>query len=130
MTTLQANLIQNGNTSWVLEFTGETGEKDFQLASIKDISPILEYSLQLQAHSLKINLNATERIDSQRLQLLLMIQQQFAKENVSVILGNPNIHLRRLLRVMQFDRVFEIEEDNRLETVLLLGSYFIHTVVV
>ena len=95
MTTLQANLVQNGNTSWVLEFTSETGEKDFQLASIKDISPILEYSLKFQTHSLKINLSGTERLDSQGLQLLLTIQQQLDKEKVSVILSNPNVHLRR-----------------------------------
>ena len=59
------------------------------------------------------------------MQLLLTIQQYLAKEKIQVILCNPNVRLRRLLRVMQFDRVFEIEEDNFLGTVMLFGPYII-----
>jgi anti-anti-sigma factor len=121
MTTLQAKLIRNeGHGIWVLEFAATPDQRNFQLASVKDLTPVLEYLLQLQAHKLTIDLAATERLDSQALQLLLVMQRQFSKEKIQVVLRNPSVHLRRLLRVMQFDRVFEIEEDNRSGTATII----------
>lgn len=125
MTTLQAKFVQNSNASWVLESMSGVDSRIFPLASIKDLIPIREYLLQLQAQKLRIDLLTTERLDSQGMQLLLTVQQYLAKEKIQVILCNPNVRLRRLLRVMQFDRVFEIEEDNFLGTVMLLGPHII-----
>ena len=123
MTILQAKFVQAGNASWVLESMSDVDSRIFPLASIKDLISIREYLLQLQAQKLRIDLLTTERLDSQGMQLLLTIQQCLAKEKIQVILCNPNVRLRRLLRVMQFDRVFEIEEDNFLGTVMLLSLY-------
>lgn len=113
MIVLQAKFVQNSYGFWSLEFMDAIDQRTFQLASVKDLKPVLEYLLQLQARKLTIDLTATERLDSQGLRLLLVMQRQFSKEKIQIVLRNPNVRLGRLLRVMQFDRVFEIEEDNR-----------------
>jgi anti-sigma B factor antagonist len=67
-----------------------------------------------QAHvkKLLIDLTGVEFIDSHGLRVLLNAHKDFSNEDVQIVLQNPNPHLKRLLRIMQFDRVFEIESND------------------
>jgi anti-anti-sigma factor len=72
----------------------------------------LQRILETQAHKLVIDLSGIERFDSLGLQLLLLIYRQLADHQFRIILRNPSPHLQRILRIMQIDRLFQVEHLN------------------
>lgn len=105
MTKLTAELVHKDN-QWTLKFIGEV---DFATAQPMWLSGILDTIAKAQAQTLIIDLTATKLIDSQGLRLLLDIQKACSQHGIQVMLQNPNHHLHRLFRIMQFSRLFVIE---------------------
>lgn len=107
------SIISRNNDTWTMNLVGniELDSPDLMRFSDQDVS-LLKELVQAGAKRLFIDLTATESIDSQGLRLLLNAQKEFARQNVQIVLQNPNPHLRRLFRIMQFDRVFVIESDH------------------
>jgi anti-anti-sigma factor len=98
--------------SCVLKLIGNVESRNHHLMWFFDSSEaLLQAVVAAGAHKLVVDLTATDRIDSEGLRRLLYAQQDFAKQNVEMVLRNPNPHLRRLLRIMQFDLVFPIETE-------------------
>ena len=75
------------------------------------VTNILEEMSDSQPQTLIIELTFTKTIDSKGLSLLLTLQKVLAEQQVNITLKNPNQHLRDLFRIMQFDRLFKIDQD-------------------
>ena len=105
MDRLTATIVQDGH-NWILKLVG-----DVSISSTKPfwIVEILKEVTEGRLESLVIDLSGVEYIDSQGFKFLLDIQKAVTKEGIRVVLQNPAAHLRRLLRIMQFDRIFVIE---------------------
>jgi anti-anti-sigma factor len=107
---LNTEFTCQGDGVCVLKLIGNVESRNHHLMWFFDSSEaLLENVIAAGAQKLVIDLTATDRIDSEGLRRLLYAQQDFAKQNVLMVLRNPNPHLRRLLRIMQFDLVFTIE---------------------
>ena len=111
MSQLTTDLIRN-NERWVLKLVGNLDSDTSHLMWCADSSTsLLKELTQAGVRKLCIDLTATESVDSQGLRLLLNAHKEFSKEEIQIILQNPNSHLRRLFRIMQFDRIFVIEAN-------------------
>ena len=112
MEPLSTELTQNNEDTWTLKLIGTVGPRTHQLMwSAESSASLLKELVAAKAKKLSIDLTRAERFDSHGLRLLLNAQKEFAKENIQIILRNPNSHLNRLFQIMQFDRAFEIEFD-------------------
>ena len=95
---------------WTLKLKGNIDSTTADLMWSTDNSNILLKEMaQARVKKLLINLTNVEYIDSHGLRILLNAHKDFSIENIQIVLQNPNPHLKRLLRIMQFDRVFVIE---------------------
>ena len=96
--------------TWILSLRGSVESQNHYLMWFFDSSDtLLEELVGASAKKLVIDLVDTERIDSEGFRRLFKIRQELAKKNIEITLRNPNEHLSRLLHIMQFDQVFEIE---------------------
>lgn len=96
--------------TWMLSLRGSVESQNHYLMWYFDSSDtLLEKLVAASATKLVINLVDADRIDSEGFRRLFKIRQELAKKNIEIALRNPNEHLSRLLRIMQFDQVFEIE---------------------
>lgn len=113
MTKVKANLWQDSPSVWTLKIDNGIGQEDFQSLSAGEDNAILQRLVKAQAQNLVIDLAAAERFGSLGLQLLLLLHKQLAPQNIQIVLRHPSNHLQRLLRIMQFDRIFRIvvEDD-------------------
>ena len=110
MDKLQSELTQKSNGVWVLKLIGSIGSETYQsIWTTSDSATLLKQLIEAKAHKLVIDLSETERIDSNGLRLLLNAHKEFSKEEIPIVLQNPNSHLHRLFLIMQFDRVFTID---------------------
>lgn len=108
---LTTELIRDSEI-WTLKLFGNVDSSTSHLMWFSDSSTsLLKELVQARVKILLIDLARTEFIDSQGLRLLLNAHKEFSKENIQIVLQNPNAHLKRLFRIMQFDRVFDIESD-------------------
>ena len=115
MARFEMKLIQDAHGIWILEIIGNVDCENFQLTSTIENSAIVKRLTEVQAQTLVVDLSAAEQFDSLGLQLLLVLHKQLASHHIQIVLRQPNAHLRRVLRIMQFDRVFRVEaEDNHL----------------
>ena len=92
---------------WTLKLIGDVNidQNDFW---VEDISNLLQQNL---VKSLAIDLSRSDQPDSRGLRFLLDIQEACSGYGITVVLRHPSDHLRRLLRIMQFDRIFIVEPD-------------------
>jgi anti-anti-sigma factor len=112
MTELTTDLIRQEN-EWILKLNGAIDSNSLYLMWFMDSSAsLLKEMKQNGANKLLIDLTNVETIDSQGLRMLLSAQKEFSREDVSIRLKNPNSHLKRLFRIMQFDRVFDVIHSN------------------
>jgi anti-anti-sigma factor len=110
MDKLQSQLTQNSNGVWTLKLIGSIGSETYQsIWTTSDSAALLKQLVEANAYKLVIDLSEIERIDSNGLRLLLNAHKEFSKQEISIVLRNPNSHLHRLFLIMQFDRVFNIE---------------------
>jgi len=111
MTKLTTELARNGE-AWTLKLMGSVDSGTTHLMWFTDSSAsLLEELVEARAKKLIVDLTHANSIDSHALRLLLNAHREFSKENIEIILQNPNPHLKRLFRIMQFDRVFTVEPD-------------------
>ena len=104
--------LTRDSEGWTLKLFGNVDSSTSHLMWFNDSSTsLLKELVQAHVKKLLIDLTNTEFIDSHGLRLLLNAHKEFSKENIEIVLQNPNAHLKRLFRIMQFDRVFIIESD-------------------
>ncbi len=105
--------ITHTDNNWVLKITGSIDTTNHHLLGSIGIKQFLvEDMVETHAHKFIIDLSQTERLDSQGLRHLYDIYRLFVSTNIQVVLQNPNSHLLRLFRIVQFDKVFEIDNKN------------------
>ena len=110
MDELSTELTQESGDTWRLKIIGSVGPKTYQLMwSVDSSASLLRKLIDENAKKLLIDLTQAERFDSHGLRLLLGAQKEFTKENVLIVLRNPNPHLNRLFQIMRFDQAFTIE---------------------
>jgi len=99
--------------AWILKLNGHVNSSTAHLMWSTDSSAsLLKEMMQVQVKKLVLNLTNVEFIDSHGLRVLLNTHKEFSAENIQIALQNPNPHLKRLLRIMQYDRVFVIESSD------------------
>lgn len=109
MDKLPTKLIRHSD-DWTLELSGNVDANTAHLMWIAESGePLLKEMTQAQVKRLIVDLTEVEFIDSHGLRNLLNAHRDFSGQNIQIVLQNPNSHLKRLLRIMQFDRVFIIE---------------------
>lgn len=108
---LERKSSQNPYDSWWLEINGTVPAETFQLAPAIENNFILQRMLQAASNELVIDFSSLKEFDSRGLQLLLMLYRQFSPQSIQIVLRNPHPYLSRVLRIMQFDRVFKVEID-------------------
>jgi anti-anti-sigma factor len=105
--------LTRDNDTWILKLEGYVDSRTAHLMWSADSSTsLLQEMTQAHVKKLLIDLTGVEFIDSHGLRVLLNAHKDFSNEDVQIVLQNPNPHLKRLLRIMQFDRVFEIESND------------------
>jgi anti-sigma B factor antagonist len=98
---------------WLLKLNGNIDSATAPLMwSTDNSAALVQEMVQAQVKKLAIDLTDVDFIDSHGLRVLLNAHKDFSHENIQIILQNPNPHLKRLLRIMQFDRVFVIETND------------------
>ncbi|MBE7469524.1 MAG: hypothetical protein DPW09_09290 [Anaerolineae bacterium] len=101
------------NDVWCLKLNGNVDVATAHLMwSTDNSASLVKEMVQAKVKKLAIDLTGVDFIDSHGLRVLLNAHKDFSHENIQIILQNPNPHLKRLLRIMQFDRVFVIEVDD------------------
>ncbi|MBI1881212.1 MAG: STAS domain-containing protein [Chloroflexi bacterium] len=98
---------------WWLELNGAVDRETFQLPSAIENGVILDKMVEAHAQKLVIDLTTLEAFDSGGVQLLVMLYKQFSEQNMRIALRNPSPYLSRVLRIMQLDRLFELESDEK-----------------
>ncbi len=105
--------LDRQSEAWTLKLKGSVDSNTADLMWSADSSAsLLKEMMQARVKKLLIDLTHIEFIDSHGLRVLLNVHKDFSKENIKIVLQHPNPHLKRLLRIMQFDRVFEIESND------------------
>jgi anti-anti-sigma factor len=111
MPPLRIEFHDNDDYSCTLQWIGSVESKNCHLMWFFDNSEtLLQHLNDVNANRLIIDLSAADRVDSEALRRLFQARQNFLRHNIRIILRQPNPHLRRLLRIMQFDQIFTIEE--------------------
>ncbi len=112
MIDLTARLTSKSNGDWIIVLQDKDENNGYHPnISTDSMAYLLEQMVEAKAQRLIIDLSTTERIDSQGMKILLDMHQMFSKENIPIVLQNPNSHLYRLLQIMQFTHIFEINFD-------------------
>lgn len=106
---LERRNSRDPNESWWLELNGVTPAQAVQLDAAIENNVILQHMLKLASDELVIDFSHLKEFDSHGLLLLLRLSQQFSPQNIQIVLHNPSTYLSRVLRIMQFDRVFKVE---------------------
>jgi anti-sigma B factor antagonist len=112
MSKLSTELTRRSDV-WTLKLHGNVDSNTAHLMWSADNSTALLKELTVaRVKKLLLDLTDLDFIDSHGLRVLLNVHKDFSSENIQIILQNPNPHLKRLLRIMQFDRVFTIEPND------------------
>lgn len=105
--------LTHQNDVWTLKLSGNIDSATAnQMWSTDNSASLLKEMVQAQVKKLALDLSEVDFIDSHGLRVLLNAHRDFSNENIQIILQYPNPHLKRLLRIMQFDRVFVIESND------------------
>lgn len=102
---LMTEFVQHGS-KWSIRPVGDINASTSTLW-IPDILQTLE---KTQARLLVIDLTQVENVDAYGLRLLLTLKKELFLRNIQIELLNPTPNLRRLFRILQFDRTFVIKK--------------------
>ncbi len=109
---LTTELTQTGVAESTLTLVGTVDISTQHLIwNVEADTNLLEKLAATHIKVLIIDLSQVARIDSLGLRMLLSIQKEATERDIKVILKNPNSHLSRLFKIMQFDKLFAIEFD-------------------
>jgi anti-anti-sigma factor len=107
--TLATQLTQADDV-WTLKIIGFVNASTSYLMLYTDSSQsLLKKLIEAEAKALVIDLSEADGVDSHGLRLLIDAQKEFSAKDIQIILRQPNAHLSRLFRIMQFDRLFTVE---------------------
>lgn len=106
---LTPELIHEGNNIWRLKLTGDFSEYNYNLVRLTGDKNFFSQLDQSDAQRLIIDLANVDRLDSGGMMFLLITHKKAVVRNIPVTLQNPNSHMARLLRIMSFDHIFDIE---------------------
>lgn len=113
MTKLTAKLIRNEHKDWVLRVDnfkgGESGYLEWSVSETGHSSN--DHLTGIYIQQLVIDLSAADHVDSRGIRLLFDAYRQFAPKGTEIVLLNPGAQLHRLLKIMQFNRLFTIKTD-------------------
>jgi len=110
---LEIDLSHDNPDVWTLKLSGSVDITNHHLLwSIYGEQALLEKILETEAKKLVIDLSEVDRMDSQGLRHLHDIYRLFESTDIQLTLKNPNSHLYRLLQIMQFDTIYNVEFDN------------------
>lgn len=112
MERLVTRLTRNGGSVWLLELIDSADREAFRQMTDTEIPAIMNILKQTEVQKLVIDLTMAQDFDSGGLQFLCRVQKQLVGRNIPIILRNPSAHLRQILRIMQFDQLFEIKFDD------------------
>lgn len=105
--------INYGRDEWTVKLTSTVHSATIRFMLVTDHeSSLLKRLVQAGIEKLIIDLTEVETIDANGLRRLLRAKREFVEAGIQIILKNPNPHLKRLLRIMGFDRTFIIEPDD------------------
>jgi anti-anti-sigma factor len=108
---LETRLSHDIHDTWILQLIGAMDQQNFDLMTAFESRTISAQLIQAQAKKLIIDLAATQRLGSQGRQFIMLLSKQLAGHDIRIVLKNPDPHLKRLLRLMQFDHIFDIQFD-------------------
>ncbi|MBE7467665.1 MAG: STAS domain-containing protein [Anaerolineales bacterium] len=108
---LVTRLTRDANRIWLLEFLGAADQEVFYQVTETEIPAILKILERSEVGKLVVDLTTSQDFNSRGLEFLHRMYQQLAGRNIAIILRNPSVHLRQVLRIMQLDQAFEIEFD-------------------
>ena len=100
--------LNNSKTEWLLNLNGDIDLETYQRLEQGDLDPLCQEVLQAGAKKITIDLATAKRLDSVGLQLLLLIHKKCT--GTQIILRNPVASVNRVLQILQFDRIFTIEQ--------------------
>jgi anti-anti-sigma factor len=112
---LEKKLSYDPRDAWWLELNGGVEREAFQLAPAIENNAILQRVQKAKAQKLVVDLTTTKDFDSRGVQLLLILYRQLIDQHIQLVLRNPTVYLSRVLRIMQIDRIFEVEFDENPE---------------
>lgn len=102
---LMTEFIQK-DSNWTLKLVGDIDASTSTLW----VPGILRKLEKTHAQLLAIDLTEVENIDAYGLRLLLTLKKELFKRNIQIELRNPTPNLRRLFRILQFERTFVIKK--------------------
>lgn len=104
-------LTRDANRIWLLEFFGTATLEDLRQIPAGEINGILNLLKKTEVQKLIVDLSPIQNFSSRDLQVLVTLYKELVQHNVAIVLRNPGPYLSRVLRIMQLDRMFEIEPD-------------------
>jgi anti-anti-sigma factor len=95
--------------TWTLTLSGSIDQRSFNRLGIAASETVLEQLSLARAKKLIIDLTAVEQLGSPGLQFLLLLKKQLANQRTQISLRSVQPHFKRILQIMQLDRLFEVE---------------------
>ncbi len=113
-TSLNTELIYDNKDIWLLKLIGTINPTNHHLLWHVDSYAVLAKKvLETEAKTLIIDLTEVKRMDSQGLRHFYDLYRAFVSTDVQIILKNPSKHLKRIFHIVQFDKIFTIEFDDK-----------------
>lgn len=109
---LMTRLTREASSVWLLELADATDQEVFRQMTDIETPAIMNILEQAGVQKLVVDLTMAQDFDSRGLQFLCRMHKQLVERNIPIILRNPSAHLRQILRIMQFDQLFEIQFDD------------------
>ena len=109
--TMNLNPLNDTQTEWRLTLGDDIDLETYRRLEQQEVDAVCQTLFRAGAAKLIVDLTANKRLDSLGLQLLLLIYKKCAEKEVQMTLLNPSSQIRRILRILQFDRIFVIEQD-------------------
>lgn len=108
MSKLIAELTRESHV-WHLKLKGDLEGRAYHQAWLADLA---SQAVEANVQTLIVELKNIENVDSRGLKFLLDVYNEFSSRKIEVVLRNPSNHLRRLFRIIQFERIFKIEDES------------------
>ncbi|MCB0210857.1 MAG: STAS domain-containing protein [Anaerolineae bacterium] len=101
--------LNNAKTEWRLTLDDDIDMDTYHRLEQEVVDRLCQTLFEAEAKKLIVDLTTTKRISSLGLQLLLSMYKKCNGQEIQMILLNPSGQIRRILQILQFDRIFTIE---------------------
>lgn len=107
--------VNDTQTEWRLTLDDDINLETYRQLEQHVVNTVCQTLFRAGATKLTVDLTTTKRLDSLGLQLLLLLYKKCAGRELPIILLNPSGQISRVLRILQFDRIFTIEQTEDIE---------------